>query len=456
MSVAHADPAHPLDSGVWSLYQKWVLALASLAFCVDGLANQVLGLALPVLIRDWGLPREAFAPVAAIGLVGVAVGAAVGGVLGDRWGRRSGLIISLLLFGLMTAAGFMARGISDLLVLRLLAGIGIGGAIPNGAALVFELTPLRYRTLAIGIAMTFIPVGGVVAGLLGSALLPAVGWRDLFLVCGLLPVTAGVLFLFWLPESPRYLARFPTRAGQLTALLQRCGLSSGDAVALVAGGPPKQHLPLKSVFGSGMLGETLALWAAFFFCLLASYTMFSWVPTMLMGQGFPLPLTSAAMTVFNLGGMAGSVAGGWMIGRMGSRYSAILQGLGAVIGAVTLGVSVLGPDRAVFTMVTLAIEGFFIGALHNGMYTLAAHMYPPAVRATGVGAAAGTGRIGAVLSSFTGALTLKFAGASGYFIVIAVAVGFSMLAILMVRRQIPKHGAPATGGVPVVSPASAG
>jgi MFS transporter, AAHS family, 4-hydroxybenzoate transporter len=105
-----------LDAGKWSTYQKLMLALISLAYLTDGIANQSLGLAIPALMRDWGLARGAFASVAAIGLFGLAIGAIVGGILGDRHGRRALLIASTLIFGLMTAAQAWATNPTQLLV----------------------------------------------------------------------------------------------------------------------------------------------------------------------------------------------------------------------------------------------------------------------------------------------------------------------------------------------------
>jgi MFS transporter, AAHS family, 4-hydroxybenzoate transporter len=449
------DLNHALDEGHWSAYQKRLLVLAALAFAVDGLANQVLGLAVPALIGAWHTPREAFAPVAALGLIGVALGTAIGGMLGDRFGRRAGLIGSVLLFGVMTACTAAVNGLAALMWLRLLAGLGIGGAIPNGAAIISEFTPLRQRSLALALGMLFIPVGGVLAGAIGTLALASLGWRELFLICGVLPVALALIFVVALPESPRYLARWPHRRADLIALLQRCGQGVGTDCEFREGESGKRRTPLKLLFARAIVGETLLLWVGFFFCLLASYTMFSWVPTMLMGQGFSLSMTSTGMTIFNIGGMLGGVTGGWMIGRFGSRLSVPALAAGSVLGALALGLLPIDPHRAPLALSALILEGVFIGGLHNGLYTLAAYIYPPFARATGVGAAAGVGRIGAVLSSYTGVITLKLAGASGYFIVIAAACGIAFLATALIRERIPRRAARALPGTEPVIAASA-
>jgi len=426
-----------IDQGPWSTLQKRVLALAALAFALDGLANQALGLALPALIRDWNRPREAFASVAALGLIGVALGTVLGGVAGDRAGRRAGLIGSVLFFALMTAAMARARDLEALLMLRFFSGMGIGGAIPNGAALISEFTPARRRSLAIALGMLFIPVGGVLAGLLGALVLPRWGWRALFALCGALPLVVGFAFLIGLPESPRFLVRLSRRRPQLHALLERCGLTVA-AGSEIRDNAATRDAPLRMLLGAEQRGATLALWTGFFFCLLATYTLFSWVPTMLMGQGFGLALTSLGLTFFNIGGMSGGVLCGWLIGRLGSRVPGVGLALAATIGALVLGGLPFDPHTAGVACVALLVEGVFLGGLHNALYTVAAVIYPPAVRATGVGAAAGVGRIGAVLSSYTGVLTLKVFGATGYFIVVAIALALACLGTACVRSQIPR------------------
>lgn len=432
------DVARALDHGRWTGFQKWVLALASLAFAVDGLANQVLGIAIPDLIKAWDVPREAFATVRAIGLVGVAIGASGGGVLGDRYGRRAGLIASALLFGAGTMAGVLAHGPDGLIWSQLVSGLGIGAALPNGAALISEFTPLKSRPLAIALGMVFIPVGGVLASLLGTLVLVGWGWKGVFLIGGAAPLLAALLFLLALPESPRFLLGRPGRRAELAGLLARCGVETRPDAVLSEPASAQARTSLGALLGRGMIGDTLAIWASFFLCLLASYTMFSWVPAMLRQQGFPLVATSQGSLFFSIGGVTGGVLGGWLIQTVGSRLSVPALALGGVAGALALGLGHYGPEQGIVPIgLALFVEGVFIAGLNTGIYTLAAHAYPPFARATGVGAAAGVGRIGAVISSYTGAWSLTLWGASGYFILIAGAIAATLVAIALVRNQIP-------------------
>jgi AAHS family 4-hydroxybenzoate transporter-like MFS transporter len=430
------DLGRTLDEGAWTSFQKWILLLAALAFCADGLANQVLGVAMPALISEWGVRREVFAPVAAVGLIGVALGTVVGGILGDRFGRRWGLIGAMALFGLMTVIASRVDGVVSLGAVRFLDGLGIGAAIPNGAALISEFTPFRRRSVAIAVSMLFIPVGGLLAGAFGALILPHAGWRSLFLVTGLATLAVAVLFVVALPESPRFLLRWPRRRPELIKLLGRVGHGFSSDATFVDEAARVPRAALTALFGAGVRRDTAGLWGAFFCCLLASYTLFSWLPSMLAAQGLDLKATSLAMTSFNFGGMVGGVLTGWLIQRLGSRVSVLAMCALAALGALAMGFFTFSHANLGLLAAILGAEGLVIGGVHTGLYTLAAMAYPPFIRATGVGSASAFGRIGAIASSFTGVISLEIAGSKGFFVLIAVWMLLSFVGVLVLQRHV--------------------
>src|SRR5438477_1386668 len=210
-----------LDKGSWGAFQIAVLVLASLAFVVEGLTNQLISLSIPALMKAWNLPREPFAAPLAIGLIGVAAGNALGGMLGDRTGRRGGVIWSIVLIGVMDLAASMVENVLVLSLVRFAAGLGLGALIPNCVTLIAEFTPQRRRAFAVSLGLLFIPLGIVLAGYVASIVLPHYGWPALFQVGGFLPLIIAAFFWFALPESPRYLARDPATRQQLVAMIQR-------------------------------------------------------------------------------------------------------------------------------------------------------------------------------------------------------------------------------------------
>src|SRR6185436_14647208 len=217
------DVGSLLDDAQWSAYQKLLVAGTAMTIILDGLDNQLLGAAVPALMREWHLPRPAFVPVQTAGLVGMMIGGAIGGVLGDRLGRRIALLGSVITFGLLTTLVPIAGGVGVLTVLRFFAGLGLGGAMPNAAALSSEYVPRRQRPFAVTLTIVCIPLGGSLAGFVGAQILPAYGWRALFVIGGLVPVILGAILWTLLPESPRYLAGRRSRWPELASLLRRLG-----------------------------------------------------------------------------------------------------------------------------------------------------------------------------------------------------------------------------------------
>lgn len=196
-----------LDGSSWSTYQKLLTALVALAVIFDGFDIQILGFAIPSLIRDWHVTRSEFGPVLAVGLAGMVVGGPFAGYCGDRVGRRAALIGCVVIFGLATLATAFVHGFFGLSVLRFITGVGTGGALPNVSALTAEFAPLRRRPTAVKLTLVCVPLGGMLAGALAAWILPRFGWRGLYAAGGACPLLCAVALWAALPESPRFLAR---------------------------------------------------------------------------------------------------------------------------------------------------------------------------------------------------------------------------------------------------------
>ncbi len=436
------DVGRLLDEGDWGGYQRWLIFLTALTIVFDGIDNQLLGVAMPAIMQEWSAPRSAFAPVVSIGLAGMMIGGALAGLAGDRIGRRSALLLSMALFGVMTAASAAAGSPAHLTVLRFLAGAGLGGAIPNAAALAAEFVPRRHRPVAVTLTIVCVPLGATIAGLLGIRVLPVVGWRALFAIGGVIPVLGAVALLRLLPESPRYLARHPRRWPELARTLARmehptpAGTTFVDVTEQTA-----ERASIRTLFRPEWRADTLALFGAFFSCLLAVYLGFSWLPALLSSAGFGPGTASTGITAFNLGGVAGALLGSVAIGSLGSRAPMLAMTAGALAGAVTLSLMRIDPSQSVWAiLVMLTLTGGLINAVQTTMYALAAHVYPSAVRATGVGTAAAIGRVGAMLSGYAGAWAIDYRGSASYFLLIAAAMTTTFISLALVRRHVPRAG----------------
>ena len=422
------------DNGTWTASRKGVLMLCALAIVLDGLDNQILGFAIPSMIAEWEVARADFAPALALGYVGMTIGTPIGGILGDRIGRKAALILAVILFGLATAAIAFAQSPSEVSLYRFIGGLGLGGALPAATTLIAEFTPQRRRSLSVLLGLVCIPIGGMIGGLLAAELLPHYGWRMLFIVSGIAPLIVAVLLMIRLPESPQYLLAKGASGERIAASVRRMGVPAAPTDSFVDYRSSDVMPSLGTLFKAGLARSTISLWVAFFFCLLPVYVIYAWTPTLLTGSTFPVATASFALALFNFGGIADCVVAGWAIGRFGSRAGMLsFTGAAALIAGLMLATP-FTPDNQAMVMVTLTMLGFFLLGAQGSLYALATHIYPAQVRSTGLGAAAGVGRAGAIVSAYVGAAALG-SGAASFFGVIAACLSITLLALILVNRH---------------------
>ena len=432
-----------LDRGEWTAYQKYLTVLAAIAVIFDGFDIQILGFAIPSLVREWGIARSAFAPVLALGLAGMSAGSPFAGYYGDRYGRRPALIGCLTLFGLATIATAFVHSVAALAVFRFLTGIGAGGALPNASALVAEFAPVRRRAAAVKLTIICVPLGGMLGGFIAAHVLPLWGWRALYGIGGTLPLVFACLLWAVLPESPRFLAQRSSAWPYLRLLLARMGRAVPDGSAFenrterLAG---MGRTGIRELLQSPLRHDTVGLWIAFFFCMSAVYLVFGWLPAMLTAQGLNIASASQGLAVHNLGGVFGVLLWAGLVTWLGSR-SPLLWGALATAGSAlaVLLVPVQMHGGRTLLLLALGVNGLLINAVQTSMYALAAHVYPTAVRASGVAFAAAIGRVGAIISSLLGAAIIG-AGAGAYWGTLAAAMVCAFAGLAWVRNHYPALG----------------
>ena len=431
-----------LDHGPWTAQQKRWTILAALAVIFDGFDIQILGFAIPSLIREWHVARSAFGPVLALGLAGMAIGSPFAGYCGDRFGRRTALIGCVSLFGVATIATSLVDGVAWLTVLRFLTGMGAGGALPNAGALTAEFAPLRRRHTAVLLTIVCVPLGGMLGGVIASQVLPVLGWRALYLIGGAMPLAFAILLWFALPESPRFLARLPAERQRLTKLLLRMGYAVGPDSTYEDRSKMQvdNRSPLRTLFGPALARNTVGLWIAFFFCLGSIYVMFGWLPTMLTSQGVTLATATTGLAVYNLGGVLGTLLWTVLISAFGSRKPMLAGALGTAVSALIV---LLIPFQAqgghALLLAAIGLNGLLANAIQTSMYALAAHVYPTAVRASGVAYAAAIGRTGAIVSSLFGAVLIQ-AGPLTFWSAMAAAMVVAFAGLAWVHNHFAAVG----------------
>lgn len=427
-----------LDNSPLLGMQKLVIFMSAMAIILDGFDSQLIGFAIPKLIDEWGVSRAAFSSVLAAGLIGMAMGMACGGYLADRIGRSRVLATSCLLFGTATILIGFALNLESLTILRFIAGLGIGAALPCAATLTAEYTPARQRTMAITLTIVCFPLGGMIAGIFAAWVLSNHGWQWLFWFGGSMPVLLSLMLFVFLPESPRYLARHQRRWPELIHILKRMGhtLSESSEFADSAECATPKKLGFKALFQAAFARDTIAICLAFFSVVLSLYGAFSWLPAVLSAAGLSMALASQALAAYNLGGVLGSLFCAYAITRCGSRIPLLIcASLAALSAFAMLGLDI--SNHAGLAIAGFGINGFFVNAVQTSLYGLCAYVYPTEVRATGMATALAFGRLGGILSAFIGAAVITYGGISGFLVMLGAGMAASAFALLLVRSHLP-------------------
>jgi AAHS family 4-hydroxybenzoate transporter-like MFS transporter len=434
------DVGESIDEGPWTTFQKLGVLLAALSIVLDGFDGQLIGYAIPVIIQEWGVSREDFAPIVASGLIGMGFGSALAGYICDRFGRRPAIIGSVLLFGVATSCIGFSENLATIALLRFIAGLGIGGALPSCTTLSAELTPMHRRTLAITGTIVCVPLGGMLAGFYAGYVLPELGWRVLFWLGGALPAAISIVLMAYLPESPRFLVRRRERWDELRGLLRRMSRPTDDGAVFVdvAEQRLERKAGFRALFQPDRVRDTLALWIAFFLSLLSVYTAFSWLPTMLASEGQNIAIAAGGLTAYNLGGVLGALLCAVAITRFGSRGPIAIACAGGALSAFVLQNTAIGDTTLL--ILGLGLHGLFVNGAQSTMFVLCAHVYPTNVRATGTASAMAFGRLGAILSAFAGAAIISAGGAEAYFAMLGVAMSGVLIALMAVKNHIPALG----------------
>jgi AAHS family 4-hydroxybenzoate transporter-like MFS transporter len=354
-----------------------------------------------VIAQQWGVAPAAFGPVFAAGLLGSFFGALSFGALGDRLGRRPALLLAVALFGATCLLTPFASSLGGLIAVRLLTGIGLGGALPGIISMTSEYSPHRIRATVIAVMFCGFPLGAVIGGSASALLIPMLGWKSLFYIGGAIPLLLLPILWFRLPESLRFLAQRQDREAVDKALarLGRQAMWNGEFVRAEASARPS----VASLFSGGRAAGTALLWLTLFCSLLLTYLLINWIPLVVRQSGMPIQAAVLGVAALNGGAIFGCLA----LGRLADRFGqTITIGLGFALGTVAIAaIGWVGHSAGLLIAVTFTAGFLTIGAQ---MCTVAicATFYSTALRATGVGWAMGVGRGGAIVGPMLGGVLI--------------------------------------------------
>ncbi|MEN8280084.1 3-(3-hydroxy-phenyl)propionate transporter MhpT [Acinetobacter gerneri] len=401
-----------MDRSFTEIDQKHSMITILICFLIaviEGIDIQAAGVAASGVKAHFALSASELGLFFSAGILGLLPGALVGGRYADRIGRKKVLIWSVTIFAVFTLCTSWVSSFYSLLLVRFLAGAGLGAAMPNLIALASESTTPEKRGRAVGLMYCGMPIGAILVSLLAAYDMSG-NWKTIFYVGGIVPLIVVPLMIKFLPESREF-------------------LRAQDAVK----SSDQNKLSYKDLFSREYAPRTILLWVSYFFTLMVVYIMLSWLPSLFMELGFSRKDGSMAMVFFQIGAAIGTVVLGMLIDRYKKAYVIILMYLGILFGLFSLN----SASTLNLMFVAAAIMGTFTIGGQGVLYAFGSFVYPTHLRGQGVGAASAVGRIGAMMGpAIAGQLLAMGSGATGVISAAIPCIVISAVIMVLLARRL--------------------
>lgn len=403
--MRNIDVNDVIDNATFNKFHWKVLFWCTLIIIFDGYDLVIYGVVLPILMDQWNLNPYVAGLLGSSALFGMMFGAMGFGMLSDRLGRKKVIITCVVLFSVTTVINGFATTPWQFGILRFIAGLGIGGVMPNVVSLMSEYSPARRRSTLVALMFSGYAVGGMMSAGLGIWIVPNYGWEIMFYLAAV-PMLMLPFMLKFLPESVAFLMA-QKREGEARDILTQVAPLKHINEQDVLGVPPTtdSKAPVLELFRDGRAMSTMMFWVAFFCCLLMVYALGSWLPKLMSNAGYALSSSLMFLMVLNVGAIIGAVGGGWLADRLSLRsvlVSFFILGSGSLV--------LLGYESPMwFLYILVGIAGATTIGSQILLYAYVAQYYPTSIRSTGLGWASGIGRNGAIVGPLLGGALLAMA-----------------------------------------------
>lgn len=382
-----------------SSFQIRTVAICFILNMIDGFDVLVMPFAAPSVARHWAVGDVMLGYMLSASLFGMAFGAFFIAPLADRIGRRQLTIWSLVVACAALVASVFSPTAWFLLLMRVIAGVGIGGMISNMAVLVNEYSNGPRRALAVGVYTTGYPIGATVGGLIAGPLIQEFGWRASFGLAAGMTLVITIVTIAALPESYEYLIARQTHGAldKLNAIIGKMGHAPIDEMPRPRTQPGAEKSGVfREVFGSEKLAQTLLTWVGYALLTAALYFANSWLTKLIAQQSGSDALGLISNILFNAGGAVGAAIFGLLAARSSSRN--LLTASMVMAAACYLGFGFTINYNVYVAMAFGFLGGFAVIAGMTGVYSIGPALYSTTARGSGFGWIMGIGRLTSIIA----------------------------------------------------------
>lgn len=379
---------------VGSFHYK-LLLITGIGWMFDAMDTGIIAFVLPVLAKAWGLTSAQIGYIGSIGLVGMALGAVLAGNIADRFGRKKIFAATLLIYSIATGLCGLSWNYESLLVFRFLVGFGLGGQLPVAVTLMTEYAPPQSRGRFIVLLESFWGLGWLVAALISYLVIPHFGWQISFFI-GALP--ALYIFHIWqgIPESVRYLINkgYLNEAHKIVSLIEKSAGLEPEKIAVQPMLIENKRAAFADIWAPQFAKRTLMLWILWFGLVYSYYGIFTWLPSLMVGQGYTVLKTFEYVLIMTIAQLPGYFTAAYLVDRIGRRAT-----LSSYLALSALCAYFFGQGGTPIVVLCWgSMMSFFNLGAWGVIYTYTPELYPTRIRALGSGWAAAIGRIGGVLA----------------------------------------------------------
>lgn len=370
----------------------------------DGYDMNVIAFAAPYLKAEYALDTRMLTHVFSAGIAGALFGGFLFGFMGDRIGRRPTILAATVSFGALTLLLSQADSYWELIVLRFLNGLALGGALPLIWALSVEYVATRYRATIITLIMLGYGAGVASAGPISVALAPEFGWRAVFIFGGAASLVSALVLWRTLPESLRFLATRPHDNHRMARIVRKLAPERevpDNAQFTMSGAAPESQgrwWDFRALFRGPLRWVTPLLWIGFAASSMTTYFFTTWGPLVLESMGFTREAAAYAQSTNSIAGAIGALC----LMRFTDRVGVISVGVLPAIAVPMLLIIGLAPVNQSSFLTMMATLYLFLGGSHYGITSIGNTFYPTAHRALGSGWLATVGKAGSIAGPWLG------------------------------------------------------